>query len=127
MLRTPSKNKIMVLSLISAKKSFCQTAIVLCSFTNKFQPLEITAKLIEKCAKSFISNKYNTWFSEQTSHQLQKGIQPADIKESLGITELKAMHAGWIVDLHQHFSRQCRLSLTDYCYCLVREVKHVSI
>ena len=111
MLRTPSKNKIMVLSLISAKKSFCQAAIVLCSLTNKFQPLEITAKLIEKCAKSFISNKYNTWFSEQTSHQLQKGIQPADIKESLGITELKAMHAGSIVDLHQYFSRQWEIIL----------------
>ena len=46
------------------KKPFCQIVIVPRDFTNKFQPLDVTVK---KSAKSFISNKYKAWFSEQVS------------------------------------------------------------
>ena len=42
------------------------------------------------------------WFSKQVSQQLEKGIQPADVQVSLGLTELKAMHAKWISDLYHY-------------------------
>ena len=42
---------------------------------------------------------YIEWFSKQVSQQLEKGTQPADIKVSLGLTELKVMHAKWILEL----------------------------
>ena len=99
----------------------CQAAIVPCNLLNKFQPLAITAKLIEKRAKSFISNKYNAWFSEHISQQLEKGIQPADVKESLEITELKTMHDKWIVDLYQYFFRQKEIVLNGFKAAGIRE------
>ena len=44
------------------EKHMCQVVIVPHNLTNKFQPLDIT---VNKPAKSFISNKYNEWFSKQ--------------------------------------------------------------
>ena len=46
------------------KKHMCQVVIVPHNLMNKFQPLDITANTP---VKSFISNKYNEWFSKQVS------------------------------------------------------------
>ena len=72
------------------ERHMCQVVIVPHNLTNHFQPLDIT---VNKLTKSFISNKYNEWFPKQISKQLEKGIQPADAKVSLGLIELKVMHA----------------------------------
>ena len=72
------------------ERHMCQVVIIPHTLTNQFQPLDIT---VNKLAKSFISNKYNEWFPKQISKQLEKGIQPADVKVSLSLTELKVMHA----------------------------------
>ena len=44
------------------EKHLCQVVIIPHNLTNKFQLLDIT---VSKLAKSFISNKYNKWFSKQ--------------------------------------------------------------
>ena len=49
---------------------------------------------------------YIEWFSKQVSQQLEKGIQPADVKVSLGLIELKVMHAKWILELYNHLCHQ---------------------
>ena len=67
------------------RKNNCEVIIVPHNLTIKFQPLDITAN---KPTKSFISNSYNEWFSQQVSQQLEKGIGPADVKVSLNLTEL---------------------------------------
>ena len=90
------------------EKHMCQVVIVPHNLTNKFQPLDIT---VNKPAKSFISNKYNEWFSKQVSQQLEKGIQPADVKVSLGLIELKVMHAKWILELYNHLCHQNEIIL----------------
>ena len=93
------------------KKHMCQVVIVPHNLTNKFQPLDIT---VNKPAKSFISNKYNEWFSKQVSQQLEKGIQPADVKVSLGLIELKVMHAKWILELYNHLCHQNEIVLNGF-------------
>ena len=93
------------------EKHMCQVVIVPHNLTNKFQPLDIT---VNKPAKSFISNKYNEWFSKQVSQQLEKGIQPADVKVSLGLIELKVMHAKWILELYNHLCHQNEIILNGF-------------
>ena len=85
----------------------CQVVIVPHNLTNKFQPLDIT---INKPAKSFISNKYNEGFFKQVPQKLEKGIQPA----SLGLIDLKVMHAKWILELYHHLCRQNEIILNDF-------------
>ena len=36
----------------------------------------------------------------QVSQQLEKGIHPADVQVSLGLTEMKVMQAKWILELY---------------------------
>ena len=93
------------------KKHFCQVVIAPHNLTNKFQPLDIT---VNKPAKSFISNKYNEWFSEQVAKQLLKGIPPADIQVSLNLDELKVMHARWISALYDYLCDQKEVILNGF-------------
>ena len=67
--------------------------------TNKFQLLDFT---INKTAKAFIQNRYNDWFSDQVARQLKSGNDTTDIKVSLMLSDLKPLHAKWIVDLYNH-------------------------
>ena len=87
----------MILDL--CKKHMCQVVIFARNLKNKFQPLDIT---VNKMPRSFISKEYNERFSKQVSQQLEKVIQPADVKVSLGLIELKVMHAKWILKLYNH-------------------------
>ena len=67
--------------------------------TNKFQLLDFT---INKTAKAFIQNRYNDWFSDQVARQLKSGNDTTDIKVSLMLSDLKPLHAKWILDLYNH-------------------------
>ena len=96
------------------EKHMCQVVVVPNNLSNKFQPLDIA---INKPAKSFKyneSHKYNEWFSKQVSQQLEKGVQPADVKLSLGLIELKVMHAKWIAELYNHLCHQNEIMLNDF-------------
>ena len=55
------------------------------NLTNNFQPLDIT---FNKPAKSFIEAKYNIWYTEQDTKQLNKGKPPADVDVSLNLTQI---------------------------------------
>ena len=91
-------------------KHMCQVVIVPHNLTNKLQPLDIT---VSKPAKSFISNKYNEWLSKQVSQQLEKGIQPADVR-SLGLIELNVMYAKWILELYNDLCHQNEIILNGF-------------
>ena len=77
------------------KENGCELVIVPHNLTIKFQPLDIS---INQKAKKFISHKFNTWYAERVSTQLPHGIAPADVKVSMKLSELKPLHAKWIVD-----------------------------
>ena len=55
----------------------CDIVVVLHNLTSKFQPLDLS---VNKVAKSFIQNKYNDWFTDQVSAQLQNGTDPTVLK-----------------------------------------------
>ena len=79
----------------------CESLIVPHNLTKKFQPREIS---VNKTAKAFIQNQYHDWFSNKVSVQLKKGTDPADIKITSKLSNLKPLHASWIVDLYKHLS-----------------------
>ena len=40
------------------------------------------------------------------SNQLPKGIAPGDVKIFIKLSDLKPLHARWIVDAHNHLRKQ---------------------
>ena len=61
----------------------------------KFQSLDLT---LNKAANAFIQNQYNDWFLNQIVNQLKSGNDPANIKVSSKLPDLKAVHTGVTVN-----------------------------
>ena len=85
-------------------KEFCsknrsEIVIVLHNLNNKFEPLDLT---VNKAANNLILNRHKEWFSDQIVWQLKSVNDPTDIKLSLKLSDLKSIHASWIVDLYKH-------------------------
>ena len=83
-------------------KNNCNVVIVPHNLTNKFQPLVLS---VNKAPTSFILNKYNDWFADQVSTQLQNGTDPTDVKRLSKLSDLKPLHARWIVNWYNHVKK----------------------
>ena len=79
--------------------NYCEIVIVPHNLTNKFQSLD---RCVNKAAKSFIQNLYNEWFSSEVATQLNQGACPTDVKISSKLSDLKPLHASWIVKLYEN-------------------------
>ena len=96
-----------------------EVVIVPHNLTHKFQPLDIS---VNKAAKAFIQNLYNEWFSNQVAIQLKHGIDPADVKISLKLSDLKPLHASWIVELYHHLSNEAEMIINGFDSAGITEV-----
>ena len=81
------------------------------SLTNKFQPPDLS---VNKAAKAFISEKCNTWMTNEISKQIKRGIAPPDVKVSLNHSVIKLLHAKWIVDLHHYLKAEKAMILSGF-------------
>ena len=59
------------------RENNCNFIIVSHDLTNKFQPLDIT---FNKVAKSFIKEKYSTWYTEQETKLNSSQVKPRQAK-----------------------------------------------
>ena len=84
-------------------ENYCEVAIISHNLTNKFEPLDIS---INKAAKAFIQNMYNEWFSNKVATQLNRGVDPTEVKITSKQSDLKPLHASWIIDLCEHLKKE---------------------
>ena len=80
-------------------ENYCKLVIVSHKLTNKFQSLGIT---INQKAKKFVSNQFNKWYTEKVSHQLTNRKSQVDLKVSLKLSDLKPLHAKWVVEINDY-------------------------
>ena len=57
-------------------------------------------------AKKYVSSKFNEWYAERVSKQLMNGKAPGDLKVSLKLSDLKPLHAKWIVEMYGYLKQQ---------------------
>ena len=81
----------------------CELVIVPHDLTNKSQPLDLT---INQKAKKFVSNRFNKWYAKRVSRQLTNGKLPGDVKVSLKLSNLKPLHAKWVVEMYEYLKQQ---------------------
>ena len=96
----------------------CEVVLVPHNLTHTFQPLDIS---VNKAAKAFIENLNNEWFSNQVAIQLKHGIDPADVKISSRLSDLKPLHASWIVEIYHHLSNEAEMIINGFDSAAVTE------
>ena len=92
-------------------ENYCEVVIVPHNLTNKFQPLDIS---INKAVKAFIQNIYNEWFSNEVATQLNRGVYPTEVKITSQLSDLKPLHASWIVDLYEHLKKETGMIIKGF-------------
>ena len=69
--------------------------------TRFYQPLDL---LVNGSAKRFIAKKFYSWYSQQTSNEVESGkpLEAIDIK--LRLSTLKPLHAASVVDFYNYIT-----------------------
>ena len=98
---------------ILLEKNNCLGQHVPNNHTNLFQPLDIS---VNKSAKYFMSNKYQDWYVSKVASQLERGVEPHDVK--VGV---KPLHAGWIIDYHKHMQSSRSVITSGFRKALITE------
>ena len=65
--------------------------------TDQFQPLDLT---LNGPAKAFLIEKFETWYANQVTEQLEKGTEVYQINVPLTLSILKPIQARWIIGLY---------------------------
>ena len=78
--------------------------------TEFHQPLDLT---VNGYPKRFMARKFNDWYTQQVSAQLHKGIAIDKIDIKLGLSLLKPLHAGWLVDFYNHMTSGAAKKIID--------------
>ena len=73
------------------------------NMTRFYQPLDLT---VNGNAKRFMAKKFNNWYSEEISKQLESGKALEDVDVKLRLSTLKPIHAGWIVDFYNYITSE---------------------
>jgi len=80
------------------------------NMTKFYQPLDLT---VNGFAKRFMARKFNDWYTEQVSAQLDKGVAIDEIDIKLRLSLMKPLHAGWMVDFYNHMTSGAAKKLID--------------
>ena len=64
-----------------------------CVFIIVPHKLHLLDIVFNKPAKSFIKEKYNIWYTEHFTKQLEEREDPADVEVSLNLSHIKPRHA----------------------------------
>ena len=92
-------------------KNYCKIVIIPHNLTNKFQPLDIS---VSKATKSFISDKYNFWLTNEVPQQFRAGKTAGNVKVCLKLSVIKPLHAKWIVDLYNTLKDDKEMAINGF-------------
>ena len=54
----------------------------------------------------FLIKLYIKWYADRVSEQLKRGVAPGDVKVSMKLSDLKPLHARWIVEMFDYLKQQ---------------------
>ena len=57
---------------------------------------------------------YNEWFSNKVATQRNQGLDPTEVKIPSKLSDLKPLHASWIVDLYEHLKKETGMIIKGF-------------
>ena len=79
------------------QKNHCFSVCVPNNHTDLIQPLDSS---VSKGVKSFLTDKYQEWYAQQVTAQLNRGVSPHDVNVELSV--VKPLHARWIIQYYRN-------------------------
>lgn len=67
--------------------------------TAEFQPLDLN---VNSHAKEFLKAKFECWYAQQITNQLEGGSSLYDVQVPLKLLVIKTIRAKWLLDLYDH-------------------------
>ena len=65
--------------------------------TDLLQPLDLT---VNKRGKSYLSNRYQDWYADQVTEQLNRNVDAHAVKVDVKLSTMKTLGAEWIIDFY---------------------------
>ena len=69
------------------------------NMTDHFQPLDVN---VNGHAKEFLKRKFECWYAEQVTDQIDSGSSVYDVNVPLKLSIIKPIHARWLLGLYDH-------------------------
>lgn len=79
--------------------------------TDKLQPLDLS---VNKSAKSYLREKFSTWYAEQVKQQLNAGKQATDVQVDMRLSVMKELSAKWLDSLYDHLRASTQLIINGF-------------
>ena len=57
---------------------------------------------------------HNEWFSNKVATQRNQGLHPTEVKITSKLSDLKPLHASWIVDLYEHWKKETGMIIKGF-------------
>ena len=68
-----------------------------------------------------MSNKYQDWYASEVASQLERGVEPHDVKVDVKLSTIKPLHAGWIIDYYKHMQSYRSVIKSGFRKALITE------
>ena len=75
------------------------TVYVPANMTKYFQPLDLT---VNGVSKTFLKQKFGDWYASEVTKQFNSGSEIYSIEDKLQLSNLKLIHAQWLISLYDH-------------------------
>ena len=66
-------------------------------------------------------NKYQGWYVSEVASQLERGVEPHDVKVDVKLSTIKPLHAGWIIDYYKHMKSSRSVIKSGFRKALITE------
>ena len=81
------------------------------NLTNEFQPLDLT---VNGPSKSFLSGKFQDWYAQQITTQMQAGTDVYSINVKTNLSIIKPIHAQWVIGLYDYLRNKTDLIIKGF-------------
>ena len=64
---------------------------------------------------------YSDWFLNEVATQLNRGVNLIEVKITSKLSDLKPLHASWIVDLYEHLKKETGMTIKGFDFAGITE------
>ena len=79
--------------------------------TDELQPLDLS---VNKPCKSFLREKFSTWYSLEVAKQLSSGVQAKEVKVDTRMQVVKELSAQWLAGFFDHMQNKPEIVVNGF-------------